>query len=787
MAMAGAGQWHTSRIVLADSLCMLVTAATTYKPITLTEWHSCVQGYRFSRQNYESLSESMCSFGADYAQGAWTIHAVTDPHRIAVFDTRGFQSIAQMGNNPPKIEEVYVNGADRNFLAMGRSFPGTEIVRSSKVRWKAYRPIEAETGEDEAQTTTVYVASATDPTFGELTPATFGERVDSMAMPLGNTGMKKYVGEFLATEVVAGPDEAYDDDVLQEGDYLVIEGGRDHMQGVYLFYPLCIKATRLHLPPRTADQSKAFDSNNSTVCFQEMSRRSPDGTYRPDLKPSYIELYSGVKPRRDPDTAGCIEIVFRVYKSMPSPRRQPGGLEVPEQVRLMERLGYLEESVEVDDPARDDRIPIEEPDTSDNFQFPPFMSFISPGDQMEEEEMAVSPRFGGVESEIPSISFSSDFQQASNDLQQASNDFQQASNEFPQADESPAPHVSEQDIQYEDEAIQVRDIYDEHSQLGTQGQLPVQDNLNFIREPSFGADFFQTSGTSPPERARLERKEVFGDDSNDHDDDDDDDIEYSEDSEDSEDNEDNDDGDGGLPEIYKDIEDLIDQLEPEPQQEPPPNQNQMGIELESEFETGIWTDFFPENPFRDLGGTNDYLDEVNTEGDIEQWGQFGQNIADNLEHDDDYSRYRPFTNGGETPIVEEAPLINLSPLEGSEEVQAENREPWSFPTTAEEMPGRLHPVQYINAHNYYSNINHGGDPSMSGGRPLDVQLMLRRLQLGKLDQMANDIKYSLPGNPDIGFADQPRRRRGPRGPVKIDEGPADNEGPQPREQSQPDT
>ena len=68
-----------------------------------------------------------------------------------------------------------------------------------------------------------------------------------------------------------------------------------------------------------------------------------------------------------------------------------------------------------------------------------------------------------------------------------------------------------------------------------------------------------------------------------------------------------------IPDIFNDIEGLVGQLEPEPQQRT--NTNRDGMETEQEFETGIRSDTFPDKGF---GGADDYLADINTERDMDQ-------------------------------------------------------------------------------------------------------------------------------------------------------------------------
>ncbi|KAF3183949.1 hypothetical protein TWF788_005422 [Orbilia oligospora] len=332
------------------------------------------------------------------------------------------------------------------------------------------------------------------------------------------------------------------------------------------------------------------------------------------------------------------------------------------------------------------------------------ISFFGSGEEPEgQEAVGMSPRFGGTESEIPSIPVSNEIQQEN-------------------LDESFVPYSHDQGGPY-DESIQAQE------QPG--GPMAV-------RAPSFGPGNFQPEDTSiPGDEGPLARflnrmSAIFG-------------------------SEDEDLDEATIPDIYDDIEGLVDQLEPEP--EPNTDANGQGMEIEeeeNEFETGIWSNNFDGNLFSGLGETNEYLVGFNTVRDMERLRQFGDKIASDLEGDDDYPASPYFTKENEK-IVTEDPQINLL-LQEAAEVDDVRKEPgWSFPTTAEEKPERLHPAQYVEVHNYYSN--RAGDPNPGRGKWVDAQLMLKRLQLGKFDQLANDIKYLLPGNPDISFTDAERNTK----------------------------
>ncbi|KAK6355871.1 hypothetical protein TWF718_000250 [Orbilia javanica] len=601
---------------------------------------------------------------------------------------------------------------------MGRAFsPKKEIVENINLRWKVYRPVESETAENEALRTTVYVANGEDPTFSRLEPKIYFERISSTGFPIENTVIKKYIGDFMVTEVTTEHEEAYDDDVLREGDFLVLEGGNSHIQ----------------------------------VCFQEMTRRSYDGSFRPDVRASYLEIYSGNKPGRRRDVVGCVEVVFRIYRNLPFPRISPGEPDGPEQPLLTgEMLEFAnarrfnpENQVPVEDlDPPEDRIliepvnppeyyiPIESFGPSENrilvepFGLPEnrflvqdfnplgesqnalYIPLYEPGEEGQ-EGMAMSPRFGGTESEIPSIPVSYEIQQGSRGG-------------------SPVPYGQEQSL-YEDGGASGGTGYEEYSHAP--GQL---EDLRPVRAETFGTVYLQPSGLDilrEPVNFENRRLEFFAPD----------DEEFNE---------------ANVPDIMDDIEDLVDQLNPEENR----------IEMEIEQERGIWADDFPENPFRELGDASDYLAELNDERDMGQWGRFGENIVGILEEDDDYTRYQNFIKENEGRPSTEGFTDNLSSQGASRGTSQEinNEDSWVFPTTAEEKPGRLHPAQYVEVHDYFSS--RAGDPRMRGGRWIDAQLMLKRLQLGKFDQVPNDIKYLMPGNPDLSFEDtgRPRPRPQPR-------------------------
>ncbi|KAK6515005.1 hypothetical protein TWF506_007360 [Arthrobotrys conoides] len=648
-----------------------VTASTTFKPLSLTEWRDCVRDIQFSAEDYASLRESWCSFGASFSiqKNSWSIHTTTDPDKIDTHNPR-WHSYDSFGSNLPKIERAIIGGDPRNYLSMGTSFPNNEnLVRHEELRWKVYRPVEDETGRTETGlTTSVYIANARNPTFSEMYPKTYFESVSSLALPLDNTGIKKYIGDFLVTEVTTSHEQPYDDDALQEGDFLVLEGAREHIQ----------------------------------VCFQEMTRRAyNDDTYRPDIRASYLELYSGRNPRRRWDIIGCVEVVLRVYKDLPTPRRNPNEPTVyVEQPLLVEKLpGY------VGNRNRNTNGPMRVEDFDPNLMLPiaEFFSLFDL-DEGRQEEMGMSPRFGGTESEIPSIPVSNEIP-----LNPVSNEIQQGI-----WDESLGTYLREQGGPY-DESFQ------------PEGPMAM-------RSPSFGPENFQSQNTDNPsvhilptqtqERLLLD---IFGE-------------------------EDETGFDGtDIPDIFGDIEDLVNQLEPEPLQSM--NANRGSMEIERDFEKGIWEGDLLDNPFQDLNSENGRLTDLSTKGDIQRWHQFWDKVQ--LPEDEDYLRGPYFTKEDEKPITEDLQFdLSLQEADEQESEEAEKKPEWRFPTTAEEKPRRLQPAQYAEVHNYYSN--RAGDPKPGRGKWIDAQLMLRRLQLGKFDQVPNDIKYLLPGNPEIMFRDQDR-------------------------------
>ncbi|KAF3295164.1 hypothetical protein TWF132_002475 [Orbilia oligospora] len=649
-----------------------VTASMTFQPITLTEWRDCVRGFEFSTEDYTSLHESFCSFGASFSEGSssWTIHATTDPKKIDIHDVKhhSFESVA---THPPKIEKVYAGRDPRNFLAMGTAFPDKgKLVKHAELKWKVYRPVEGEAEEAEDFTKPVYVANALHPTFPDLYPKVPFDSVPSLGVPLEHTTMKKYIGEFLVKEVTTDHEEAYDHDALQEGDFLVIDGARTHIQ----------------------------------VCFQKMTRRSyDDGTYHPDFRASYLEAYSGNKPGRRRNVIGCIEVVFRVYRNFVTPRSNSNEPDVYlEQPLLMEDMPGNRYP---DNPNPNIMIPIEDPDPGELSNLD-HTFFFGPGGEPEgQEETGMSPRFGGTESEIPSIPVSNEIQQEN-------------------GDESLVPYTHDQGGPY-DESIQAQE------QPG--GPMAV-------RAPSFGPGNFQPEDTSiagdrgPLARLLNRMPDIFGSEDEDFD-------------------------EATIHNIYEAIEGLVDQLEPEPEPNTDANGQGMEIEEEDEFETGIWSNNFDGNLFSGLGETDEYLVDFNTVRDMARLRQFGDKIAGDLGGDDDYPANPYFTKQDEK-LVTEDPRIDLLLQEAAQVDGVAENEPepeWSFPTTAEDKPERLHPAQYVEVHNYYSN--RAGDPNPGRGKWIDAQLMLKRLQLGKFDQVANDIKYLLPGNPDIKFTEEERNAK----------------------------
>ncbi|KAK6530859.1 hypothetical protein TWF281_007695 [Arthrobotrys megalospora] len=92
-----------------------------------------------------------------------------------------------------------------------------------------------------------------------------------------------------------------------------------------------------------------------------------------------------------------------------------------------------------------------------------------------------------------------------------------------------------------------------------------------------------------------------------------------------------------IPDLAGEIEDLVDQLEPEvPGTEGA--DGDMLIEQEA-HEDAIWGDQFPDNPFRDLGDPEDYSARIDDEGDMRRWAQFGRILAGSQLQDDDSSNF----------------------------------------------------------------------------------------------------------------------------------------------------
>ncbi|KAK6337433.1 hypothetical protein TWF730_002832 [Orbilia blumenaviensis] len=208
-----------------------VTAAQTYKPVTLASRAQCTEAHSGPALTGNFLRASFCSFGAEYSNNSWRVYSTTDPEKIDIYGDWRHRSLADREMNLPSMEEVSVRGDPMRYLAMGLGLPRLDIMRHEKIRWKIYRPID--TWKPNEVSRQLFVASGQDSTLGNLRKLEKGEKVVAKALPLENSGINKYIGEFLLTEVISNPTATYDDDVLRHGDFLVIQGGEKHIQGTF--------------------------------------------------------------------------------------------------------------------------------------------------------------------------------------------------------------------------------------------------------------------------------------------------------------------------------------------------------------------------------------------------------------------------------------------------------------------------------------------------------------------------------------------------------------------------
>ncbi|KAK6337432.1 hypothetical protein TWF730_002831 [Orbilia blumenaviensis] len=462
-----------------------------------------------------------------------------------------------------------------------------------------------------------------------------------------------------------------------------------------------------------------------------MTRQTAGGLFGFDVKPSYIEVYSDHEPARRPGDAGCKEIVFRIYKKL-KPKADLEELDIPEQITLVENLPGYEN---IAGGLLDSRIPIEHSYMNTLSQGLPTFASLFNTDTEEQEGASMAPRFPRTGYEVASVPGSKEMWPGGRGGVRI-------------------PNFNEQEWQYDDEALpgtineehpqppvletlrgnmravsfgpvsqvekgpgripishsggqQVQDLGglpgDERLPSGALSEenpqpLPQEDQQPRLRASSIEAELEQSdigmgALQNQHEREILQRiPKVF--------DQPDEDIKQR-----------------SIPEIFEELESLVDQLEIEsdasaktksiadtntpkqlydggplkiissgnnyPSGDEAPvyllrNEMEVAMEIEPEakpdFETGIWADNFPENPFKDLGGTSEDLNEINTQGDAERLRRFGMDAGDSLEDDDDYPLHQYFTKAREDSFIDEPLPPDLIPEQRivNEEVNSNN-------------------------------------------------------------------------------------------------------------------
>ncbi|EWC48952.1 hypothetical protein DRE_00257 [Drechslerella stenobrocha 248] len=269
------------------------------KRLTLKEWDYCVDFDEATQQptlSSTTLPKSWCSFDADFHDTSWTIRATSEPRRIEVKNPGLYDTISDVTRRPRLEIGRPMEGPD--YLTMGPSRINT--VQAAK--WKAYRPLTSHPVRTGMATRQVEgTVSPSDTTFAKITPfgnsnVDLGKVITRVLPSTGSTEDKflyQYGSEFGVQEVRSH---------LQHGDFLVLEGGKTHIQ----------------------------------VCFRRTNTIAPDGTLTQVIKPSYVEVYNFDRgPLHEAGVVGCVEIMFRVYTDISEDRRVP---DVPEESLLVAEL-----------------------------------------------------------------------------------------------------------------------------------------------------------------------------------------------------------------------------------------------------------------------------------------------------------------------------------------------------------------------------------------------------------------------------------------------------------------
>ncbi|EPS36179.1 hypothetical protein H072_10330 [Dactylellina haptotyla CBS 200.50] len=331
------------------------------KPITLTNWHYCVNydyETRKARLTPQNLQDSWCSFDAEYSNGAWTIKSAAAPQQIDIHNSKYYESSPDPAYRP-RIEFGALFDNEWNswweYLTMGSGVPGQQ---KDQIRWKVYRPIMQrpvrDAGRREAK-----VAIGNDGTFAQLRDFEPGEVITPHSLESGYHGIHRYLGDFAVIEVTTG--------AVQQGDFLVIEGGLAHIQ----------------------------------VCFQTMTSRTKDGTLVKETKPSFLELYlPDSKPGKREGVIGCKEIVFRAVTDM-SPQVEPFILQPTDQQLLVEELD-VQSLHKPQIVIGTDGFSTESPFTPATVtDFTKLVSPVGESGAIEEEISIPSPRFQDLKEETP--------------------------------------------------------------------------------------------------------------------------------------------------------------------------------------------------------------------------------------------------------------------------------------------------------------------------------------------------------------------------------------------------